>query len=141
MHEFGAAYAKQTISNAQILGCTLSEFGFNVAHKQGTYTNSNVILLQETGELCAYDMCRKLMACGISTNARNLYGKTIVRIGTQEITRRGMKEQDMKEIALLFKRSLLDDESADCIKAEVRCLNEQFPNIHYSFDREFGYWQ
>jgi glycine hydroxymethyltransferase len=81
------------------------------------------------------------MACGISTNARNLYGKTIVRIGTQEITRRGMKEQDMKEIALLFKRSLLDGESAQCIKAEVRYWNDQFPNIHYSFDREFGYWQ
>jgi glycine/serine hydroxymethyltransferase len=141
MQKFGKAYAQQTIGNAQILGRTLSEFGFNVVQKQGIHTNSNVILLEGMPSLNAYDMCRQLMACGLSSNARNLYQRTILRLGTQEITRRGMKEREMKQIAELFKRLLLDRESANVIQSEVRDLNERFPNIHYSFDREFGYWE
>ena len=57
-----------------------------------------------------------------------------IRIGTPEVTRVGMKEDDMEDIANFFKRVLIDHESPDKIAKDVIEYTKGFQNLHYSVD-------
>ena len=59
-----------------------------------------------------------------------------LRIGTQEITRRGLKEKEMDEVAEFIKRVAVDKEN---IKDEVREFMDQYTTVHYSFSQNEGY--
>ena len=56
-----------------------------------------------------------------------------LRLGTQELTRLGMKESEMVEIAGLIKRVAIDKD-IEGVKADVISLREEFQRVHYSFD-------
>ena len=77
-------------------------------------------------------MYKSLLDNQISTNfEHNLYGERwFIRIGTAEITRRGMKEKEMTVIAQLIDRAM----KGENVKKEVVLLNNQFSTIQYSFD-------
>lgn len=53
-----------------------------------------------------------------------------IRLGTQEITRRGMKEADMEKIADFLQRGLSGYDLAD----EVTAFVNKYRTAHYSFD-------
>ena len=57
-----------------------------------------------------------------------------LRLGTQELTRWGMKEDDMKEVARLFRRVLIDKEDPAEVKKDVIAFRKNFQKIHYTFD-------
>ena len=59
-----------------------------------------------------------------------------IRIGVQEITRRGMKEDEMKDVAHFIKRVAFDD---DNIKEEVTEYMNEYTKIHYAFKVDEGY--
>ena len=141
MYEFGKAYAKQMMANANKLAKLLVGGGFELVEKDGVYTTSHEIMIKGDALGGYLNACRRLFACNISTNARVAFHQKVIRLGTQEVTRRGMKEKDMQYLARLFKRALIDKESSVSIKRDVLTFNRSFPNIHYSFDREFGYWE
>ena len=72
-----------------------------------------------------------LVKNNISTNFDDRLGdRLFIRLGTQEITRRGMKETDIKEIATLIDKSLRGKN----VKNDVIKFNSRFKNIYYSFD-------
>ena len=54
-----------------------------------------------------------------------------IRIGAQEMTRFGMKEKEMEQIATLFKICLKDGTS---VNNEVKELRKNFQKVQYSFD-------
>jgi len=56
-----------------------------------------------------------------------------IRLGVQEMTRVGMKEPEMEQIALLFKRCLIDKKF---VGDEVKELRAGFQEVHYSFDAQ-----
>ena len=57
-----------------------------------------------------------------------------IRIGTQEITRRGLKEKEMDEVAEFIKRVAVDKED---IADEVAEFMNQYTKLDYAFsDRE-----
>ena len=60
-----------------------------------------------------------------------------IRIGTQEITRRGMKEKEMEEVAQFIWR-VAEGDKVD-IKDEVTEFMSQYRTIHYAFTEEEGY--
>ncbi|XYH95576.1 hypothetical protein ACMHYB_48550 [Sorangium sp. So ce1128] len=138
---FAEDYARQLLSNTRALAEHLQRAGFPLAGLDGVPTRTHILLLPHGTEAQMYEACRRLLACNIATNARYCYGMPVLRLGTQEITRRGMKEVDMEYIALLLKRALLDRESVKSMRLEVSRWNKGFPNVHYSFDRELGYWR
>lgn len=140
MAEFGKDYAIQMIKNGKALAEALAAVGFGLVERNGVFTTSHEILIKGDSVGGHFDACRQLFECNISTNARVAFQQEVIRIGTQEVTRRGMKENDMVHIAKFFKRAVLDKEPADKIRKDVIAFNTNFQNIHYSFDKSFGFW-
>lgn len=141
IEKFGRDYAKQMILNGKKLAESLVNEGFDLLEKDGVYTTSHELLIKGSSTGGHFEGCRRLLQSGISANARVAFKTEVIRLGTQEVTRRGMKEDDMEYIAKLFRRIILDKEPIDNVKKDVISFNNNFLNIHYSFDKEFNYWK
>ena len=64
----------------------------------------------------------------------NIFSDIILRLGTSEVTRLGMKEEEMKQIAHFIRRIVVEDESPKRVKPDVQELVSGFQEVHYSFD-------
>ena len=130
--EYGVDYASQVIKNANALGAALELHGLNIRKaKTGRFSENHQVHLL-TDEIGQYrDLYRKIVANNISVNfADALGGGMFIRLGTQEITRRGMKENDMRTIADFMVASF---DGRD-IASEVSDFISQYQHAHYSFD-------
>jgi glycine hydroxymethyltransferase len=141
MKKFGKAYCSQIIKNAKTLAKELSNLGFDVLGKNKGFTSTHQILVdvRKTG---GGDMIAKLCeTANIILNKNVLLGDVVdvknpngLRIGVQEMTRFGMKEKEMKEIAKLMKKLILDKNSPEKIKKEVIKLRKSFQKVKYCFN-------
>ena len=143
--EFGEAYAKQTIKNAQHLAQSLYDAGFKVFGEKLGFTKSHQILV-EIGPGKGKEASKKLEDAGIITNMNTIPGDTDplnpsgLRLGTPELTRIGMKETDMDSIAEFFKRAILKDDNIKKIKSDIKDFRKDFQELHYCFKDGFrGY--
>jgi len=59
-----------------------------------------------------------------------------IRLGTQELTRLGMKEAQMREVADLFARILVKGEAVEAIATEVAAMRAEFNTVHYCFTKD-----
>ena len=59
-----------------------------------------------------------------------------IRIGTQEITRRGMKESEMSEVAEYIKRVVMDGKD---VRDEVAEFMSSYTRVHYAFEDSEAY--
>ena len=64
-----------------------------------------------------------------------------IRLGTSEITRLGMKESEMKEIASLMKQVIVDKKDAAEIAAHVKEFKTDFKKTQYCFDNKLGAYE
>ncbi|MCK4474157.1 serine hydroxymethyltransferase [Candidatus Parcubacteria bacterium] len=140
MKKFGRKYMSQTVKNAQTLGQELYNFGFDVLGKDRGFTEThqvavNVIKLGK-GDFVA----KALEKTNIILNKNILaLGKIDVkhpngiRIGVQEMTRYGMKEKEMKQIAKFIKKVILDKESPEKIKKQVIKFRKKFSKLKFCF--------
>jgi len=126
MEKFGKAYATQVVRNSQTLAKALFDYGFPVICSHLGFTKSHQVIMDygsyEQGRVIA----EKLQLANIITDC-------VIRIGTCEVTRRGMKEQEMLRIAELIKRTLIDKESPEKIRKDVAKLCGEFQKIEYCF--------
>lgn len=143
--EFGEEYAIQTIKNAQALAQNLFERGFKVFGEKLGFTKSHQILLS-IGPKKGKEASKKLADSGIITNMNTIPGDedplnpSGLRIGTPELTRIGMKEKEMQDIADFYMRALLKNENSTKIKADIKEFRKDFQELHYCFKKEFrGY--
>jgi len=136
MKEFGEAYAQQVIKNSNAVAEAFVKRGYEVRKANtGRYSENHQthIFIDDIGD--RYDMYKKLIENNISTNFDNPLGERLyIRFGSQEITRRGMKEAEMDTIAEFIHRAF----SGGNIKDEVITFNKQFSTINYSFDSSLG---
>ena len=127
MKSFGETYAKQVIRNSKTLAKALSDYGFPVACKHLGFTESHQVYLDygdyEKGRVVAEKLQRA-----------NIIVDCAIRVGTCEITRRGMKEAEMDQIADLLKRIIHDEENPDRIKKEVAKLCADFQKTEFCFE-------
>ena len=143
--EFGEVYAKQTIKNAQSFAQSLHERGFNVFGEKLGFTKSHQILLA-IGPGKGKEASKKLEDAGIVTNMntipgdKNPFNPSGLRLGTPELTRLGMKDKEMNEIAEFYERVILKNESPNKIKADIKEFRKGFQELHYCFKEGFrGY--
>lgn len=143
--EFGEEYAKQTIKNAQRFAQALHERGFKVFGEKFGFTESHQILLA-IGPGKGKESSKKLENAGIVTNMNTIPGDedplnpSGLRLGTPELTRIGMKEKEMDEIAEFYTRVLLKKENPKKIKNDIKEFRKDFQELHYCFKEGFrGY--
>ena len=135
MAQFGRKYAVQTISNAKALGQALTDEGVNVEAKEFGFTESHQLAINVTNFGIAKGLGRSLSdKNNIITNYSMLPGDkdaknpTGWRIGVQEMTRYGMKEDEMGELADLMKAGL----QGKIVKDEVIKLRSRFTDVHFA---------
>jgi len=126
MRKFGKAYAKQVISNAQTLAKALNDYGFPVVCHHLGFTQSHQVLLDYGGYEQGRVIAEKLQRANIIVDCG-------VRLGTCEITRRGMRENEMEKIAELIRRTVTDGEQPKNVKKDVAELCAEFQKIEYCF--------
>ncbi|MBC7120062.1 MAG: serine hydroxymethyltransferase [Candidatus Methanosuratus sp.] len=135
---FGREYAAQVVSNARRLAEELFNMGIPVLGEKNGFTRSHQVIFRarnNNGDATA----KRLEEANIITTKTPLpTDKTEeecsgVRLGTQEVTRLGMKEDDMVEIAKLIKRVAADRENPSSVREDVRKLISQFMTVKYSF--------
>ena len=134
MKEYGKAYAQQIISNSNTLGEALESAGFQVRRANTGRISENHQVHLFTEEVGEYRRLYKQLYNNSITVAFDdgaiLGGGMFIRLGTQEITRRGMKEDEMRKIAGFLKDSLTGLTSTK----KVEAFNDQYRHAHYSFD-------
>ena len=64
-----------------------------------------------------------------------------IRIGVSEITRLGMKESEMTEIASLIKRVVVDMQDPRIVSKDVIDFRKQFQRVEYAFDNAIGAYE
>lgn len=142
--EFGKEYATQVIRNAKALAQALYEQGFNVLAEHKGFTESHVILIDITKQGDGGTIEKELERANIIIN-RNLLPWDIkegrhfmhpggIRLGTSELTRLGMKEAEMVEIAEFIKRVVMDRESPEKVKEDVVEFRKNYQKVHYCFE-------
>jgi glycine hydroxymethyltransferase len=57
-----------------------------------------------------------------------------IRLGTSEVTRLGMKESEMAEIAEFIKRVIIDKENVGKVKEDVAEFRKDYQRVHYCFE-------
>ncbi|MDH5792961.1 MAG: hypothetical protein OEZ18_00145 [Candidatus Bathyarchaeota archaeon] len=127
MENFGKAYAEQVIRNSQTLAKSLYDYGFPVICQHLGFTRSHQVILD-------YGDYEKGRAFAEKLQRANIIVDCVVRIGTCEITRRGMKGDEMLRIAEMIKRAAIDAEPAENIKKDVAKLCSEFQKVTYCFD-------
>ena len=140
--EYGAAYAKDIVANAQAFAAALAGEGFDVLAESRGYTASHQVLTRH-GELdsgAGAKAAQKLEQAGIITNMNMLPGDTKalapsgLRLGVQELTRVGFTTDDMQDVAKFYARVLLHDEDPARVKTDVNQLKSEHQIIRYCFN-------
>jgi len=147
MLQFGDAYAAKIVRNAKILAECLYELGFEVLCEHKGFTESHQIAVNVIKYGGGAEVAEKLEDGGIILNKNLLPGDkdpadpTGIRLGVQELTRLGMKESEMKEIASLIERVVRAEADADVrkVKEEVLELRKGFQDVGYCFDGRDAY--
>ncbi|MFQ5936117.1 MAG: aminotransferase class I/II-fold pyridoxal phosphate-dependent enzyme [Acidiferrobacterales bacterium] len=140
MVEFGRDYALQVVRNSKALGRALEEEGLKVLYAHLDYSESHTVLVEYVASSVAVAL---LDRTGILCNTCPLpwdppRTETGLRLGTQVLTRRGMREPEMQVIAQGIARVLLHGEHPDRVAYEfVKPLAQRFDRTVYSFDFHF----
>jgi glycine hydroxymethyltransferase len=144
MLEFGKEYTRQVVKNAKALGQALFEKGFNVLAEHKGFTESHVILvdvtklgdggtLEELLEKANVIINRNLLPWDIKAG-RHFMHPGGIRLGTSEVTRLGMKENEMGEVAEFMKRIVIDKEDVNKVKKDVAEFRKDYQTVHYCFE-------
>jgi len=122
----------------------LANFGFDVLGEKRGYTASHQLAVDVSKFGDGGTIERDLENANIILNRQLLPGDikagrhymhpSGIRIGVPEITRLGMKESEMKEVANFIKRVVIDKQDPLSIANDVTEFRKQFQKIHYAFD-------
>ena len=141
MKYFGEAYADQIIRNARAFAEALASEGFKVLGEHKGYTMSHQVLLDVSDYGGGAKIAKLLEEANIIVN-KNLIPKdpptaiknpSGLRLGVQEMTRWGMKEDDFREVAK-FMRMVVEGKDPSEVKKKVIEFRKEFTKIHYTFD-------
>ena len=125
-------YQIQIVKNAKALADALKKYGFDLVSGG---TDNHLMLLDLTNKnISGKEYEGILEEIGITVNKNTIPNETRspfitsgIRIGTPNITTRGMKEEQMEQIAYIMSRILSNPEEKEQLKAQVSALAQQFP--------------
>jgi len=134
MNTYGRDYQKQVIANAKALAIALKECGLQVeGDPKVNYTETHQVVLR-VGYAKGVEIAERLEKNNIIVNYQALpddeafSASSGLRLGVQEMTRFGMKEEDFTELAEYIASVILDEED---VSRNAISLRERFTNMHY----------
>lgn len=144
MLQFGKDYANQIVRNAKALAQALYQRGFNVLAEHKGFTQSHVILIditklgdggtiEETLEKANIIINRNLLPWDIK-EGRHFMHPGGIRMGVSEVTRLGMEDLEMTEVAEFIKRVIMDKESPEKVGIDVAEFRKDYQKVHYCFE-------
>lgn len=131
---FRVAYAEQVIANARTLAEELARRGFDIAGKDFGWTDTHQVWAHFPENSGPHTWGRRLTSANIRSTTVSLPSCAApgLRLGTQELTRWGMKQGDMSAVADLLGRVLLDAEDPQRVARDVAELVAAFPGVAYA---------
>ena len=146
--EYGRTYMAQIVKNSQALGKALDERGIPMlcAHKGYSQTHQVIANVKQFGG--GLEVAHRLAGANVITN-KNLIPAdgpedwdrpSGLRMGTIEITRLGMREEDMVTIADFCTRVLVQDEAPESVAKDVVDFRLPRQTLYYSFDHGLPPW-
>jgi glycine hydroxymethyltransferase len=148
MMEYGEDFTDQILKNAKALAQALHDKGFQVVAEHKGFTESHVVLVDvaDTPMKNGRKVEEELEKANIIIN-RNLlpWDKKMgrdyrkpggIRLGSSEVTRLGMKEGEMEDIADLLYRVVMKEEDVKKVAEEVSDFRKEYQKVHYAFDTE-----
>ena len=144
MLAFGKEYAAQIVKNSRALAAALHERGFQVLGEKKGFTRSHLLVADITKFGDGKTIEKKLEDANIILN-RNLLPYDIkagrhfeapggIRCGVSEVTRLGMKESEMEEIADLMTRIVVKGEDSRKVASDVSEFRRDYQKVHYAFE-------
>ena len=141
MHVFGEALARQTVRNAKTAGQHLYENGLKVLGESKGFTESHQIavdvrefggggVVAEKLEEANIILNRNILPYDDQNNRENPSG---LRVGFQDVTRRGFREEDIKRLCDLILQVIKGERKPTEVKEDVIALRREFPEIKYGF--------
>lgn len=145
---FYKEYAYKIIRNAKVLAEALYEQGVEVLYERRGFTESHTIVADVSKYMDGRTAEEKLEAAGIILN-RNLIPKDYrlktdyrrpsgIRMGTQEVTRLGMDESEMKQIAEYIADVIVRGKDPVKVAEEVAEFRKNYRRVHYCFENATG---
>jgi len=144
MLEFGREYEAQMVKNAKALGKELYDRGLAVLCPDQGFTASHTLAMDVTKYGDGGTLERRLEQANVILNrellpwdpreGRHFRNPGGLRLGTQEVTRLGMKEPEMGEIAEFIKRVIVDGEEPKRVAADVAEFRRDYQKVHYAFE-------
>ncbi len=131
MAMYADKYALQIVNNNQALSKYLHNLGFEIFMPANKYPESHIVGITGKFSSTNHASAELLLKSNISLNSRKICNIDALRIGVQEVTRKGMVENDMKQIASFFEDILLRNKY---IASDVVEFNKRFTTIKFSFD-------
>jgi glycine hydroxymethyltransferase len=142
MLAFGGVYMRQIVRNAQALGDALHKRGIPVlgAHKGYTQTQQVIANVRQFGG--GLEVAQRLARANIIAN-KNLIPEdkpedwdrpSGLRLGSIEVTRLGMREEDMETIADFIARILVEKAAPEDVMEDVIDFRLPYQTMYYCFD-------
>jgi glycine hydroxymethyltransferase len=148
MIEFGKFYMAQIVKNSKALGKALDERGIPILCANKGYSQSHQIIAKVHQYGGGLEVAHRLAQANIITN-KNLVPEDKpedwdhpngLRIGTIEVTRLGMNENDMETIAEFIARVLVEGEDPESVGKDVIDFRLPKQTLYYNFDYGYPEW-
>jgi len=141
MRLFGAELARKTVKNAQTAGQYLCENGIKVLCASKGFTKSHQIAVDVCefggGKKVAQDLedaniilNKNLLPYDDQSNRDNPSG---LRIGFQDVTRRGLREGDIKHLCDLMLSVIRGKRKPSDVREDVIAFKKEFNQVKYGF--------
>jgi glycine hydroxymethyltransferase len=124
--KFGRDYASQVVRNSKKLAKSLVDLGITVKCKDIGFTESHQVIL-------GYNRAKSVKIANLLERI-DVIADVGVRIGTSEVTRRGMKEDEMEAIAEIISDAIQGRSTKENLKRQVHHLVKEFNRLQYSLN-------
>jgi len=142
MLEFGKIYMAQIVKNAQALGAALERRGIRVLGAHKGYTRTHQVIAEVKAFGGGLETAWTLARANVVTNKNLIPGDTPkdwdtpsgLRMGTIEVTRLGMREKEMKQIAEFIAQVLVEKRAPEDVVEDVIEFRRAYQTLYYNFD-------
>jgi glycine hydroxymethyltransferase len=139
---YGKKYAKDTVTNAQVLAGELADLGEKVLGEKNGYTKSHQVAVDVTKYSDGAVIEKLLESQNIIVNRQLLPGDLQagrhymnpggIRLGVAELTRLGMGKGEMREVAETIHIAMAGERKREMV-SRIRELRRGFQKVKYSF--------